>query len=138
MTEGLSIAWTQAEATEHRIVYKRVLGANLAIYAVLSIAAIAAPTALSRLVGLPGPTEWLRSWGGLLLLVTLLYLPGFLDPVRSRWSNAVGIVGRFGAAGLYAVLGGGFLWLALGEAAFGILLAVTYFGLFRSELMSRP
>jgi len=36
------------------------------------------------------------------------------------------------------IAGGGFLWLAILQAALATVLAIFYFRLFRAELMSRP
>ena len=73
-----------------------------------------------------------------LLLVIALAL-------RVRWPNIVGILGRAATAGLFLALGlcggaalRGFLWLALLDGAFAFALAVSYFRLFRAEIMSRP
>jgi hypothetical protein len=129
------------------LTYKRVLGVNLVLHVLIGIYAVAAPAGLSLLVGLPAESTlaWLRAWGGMLLLVTLLYLPGMLHPARIRWPNIVGILGRFGMALLFlliALLGGeglrGFLWFALFDAGFAITLALLYLRLLKAELMSRP
>lgn len=138
MTDELSLSWTRRRAAEHQGRYQRVLAASLIAYAAASLAAILAPGALSDLIGLAAPTAWLRVWGTFLLITAILYVPGYLEPVRSRWCNVVGIGARFALALLYCILGGGFLWIGLVEVAFGLALAITYFNLFRSELMSRP
>jgi hypothetical protein len=147
MDQTSSLGWTLARAVSRRTVYKRVLGVNLVLHVVIGLFAIIAPATLSQAVGLSpaSPAGWLRAWGGMLLLVTLLYLPGLLDPVRVRWPNIVGILGRFGMAILFlavALAGGqalrGFLWFALFDLAFAIALAMLYFRLFEAELMSRP
>jgi hypothetical protein len=140
MDQTLSLGWMQAQARSRRVTYERVLALNLILYVILSLFAIISPATLSELIGLPDPVPsgWFRAWGGLLLLVSALYIPGLLDPVHWRWGNIVGIVGRFVMAILYLFLGGPFLLFALFEAAFALLLAVLYFRLFEAELMSRP
>lgn len=140
MDQTLSLGWTESEARSRRSSYRRILGLNLALQAVLALFALVAPGTLSHILDLPDPdpSGWLRAWGGLLLLVTALYVPGLLEPVQWRWGNVVGIAGRLPMAFLYLLLGDGFLWLALFEAAFGLLLAILYFRLFTAELMSRP
>src|SRR5262245_11955446 len=119
MTDELSLSWTEARAAAKRTTHQRVLGLNLAVYAVVALVAIFVPATLADVLDLPEPAGWIQGWGGLLLLAALLYIPALLDPVRVRWSNAIGIAGRFALAVLYIALGGGFLWLALGEALFG-------------------
>lgn len=145
MDQTLSLGWTQAEARSRKDTYKRVLVVSLIVQAVIALLAILFPGTLSHLLGLPSatPSGWLRAWGAMLLLVTLLYLPGYIDPVRVRWPNVIGILGRVGTALLFLLLGlgtglRGFLWLALIDGAFATALVVTYFRLFRAELMSRP
>lgn len=145
MDQTLSLGWTQAEARSRKDTYKRVLVVSLIVQAVIALLAILLPATLAHLIGLaaPHPSGWMRAWGAMLLLVTLLYLPGYIDPVRVRWPNVVGIIGRAGTAMLFLLLAlctglRGFIWLALIDGAFAAALVVTYFRLFRAELMSRP
>lgn len=141
----LSLGWMQAEARSRQTSYRRILRLALVVEAAVGLAALVAPAWFSSLLGMPPVAEippttgWARAWGGLLLLAAALQVPALLDPVRRRWGNAIGIVGRLLLAlFLYLPLGGGFLWLALAEGGLGLALAVLYFGLFRAELMSRP
>lgn len=145
MDQTLSLGWTQAEARSRKDTYKHVLLVSLIVQAVIAVLAILFPATLSHLLGLPSatPSGWLRAWGAMLLLVTLLYVPGYIDPVRVRWPNVIGILGRVGTALLFLLLAlgaglRGFLWLALIDGVFAAALALTYFRLFRAELMSRP
>lgn len=145
MDQTLSLGWTQAEARSRKDTYKRVLLVSLIVQAVIALLAILFPATLSNLLGLPSatPSGWLRAWGATLLLVTLLYVPGYIDPVRVRWPNVIGILGRVGTALLFLLLAlgaglRGLLWFALIDGVFAAALAVTYFRLFRAELMSRP
>lgn len=141
--DGLSLGWTQAEAQSKRHTFQRILRTNLVLHLVIGVAAILAPGLVSGLVGLPDPVPagWVRAWGGLLLIVTALYWPGLVDPTRMRWPNVVGIVGRAGAALIYLIAAASFpqfLWMALFDGVFAALLAWSFFGLFRAELMNRP
>lgn len=145
MTQTLSLGWTQAEARSRRASYRRLLAVNLVLTALVALLAIVSPATLAHLLGLPAafPSAWPRAWGGMVLLAVLLYLPGWFEPVRARWANVVGIAGRGGMALLYLLVAlcgdvRGFLWLALYDGAFAAALAVSYFRLFRAELMSRP
>lgn len=142
--QTLSLGWTQGESAARGAAFRRVLGINLVLHVVIGLAAVLAPRWLSALVGLGETLQpgWVSAWGGMVLLVTALYLPGYREPLRARWSNLVGIAGRVGFALLYVVLalGGspGFLWLAAFDLGFGAALAMLYFSLARAELMSRP
>jgi hypothetical protein len=143
MDNALSLGWTQADAQSKRATYQRILRINLVLHIVIAIVAIFAPRIVSRVLGLPAPSPaaWVQAWGLLLLLVTLLYWPGLLNPMRLRWPNIVGIVGRAGAALIYVLAAFSFpqfLVMALFDGVFAGLLAWSYFGLFRAELMSRP
>jgi hypothetical protein len=120
-----------AETDARLRLYQRVLGANLVLVAGFVALAVASPTTLSLAFGFrdPLPADWVRVCGGMLAVVALLYLQGLLDPLGARWPNLVGIVARFAMATLFLSLGGGFLWFCLFDAAFGVLLALTYFRL---------
>lgn len=140
MDQTLSLGWMQAQARSRRVTYQRALALNLILHVVVALFAIISPATLSDLIGLPDPipSGWLRAWAGMLLLVSTLYIPGLVDPVRWRWGNIIGIVGRVLTAVLYLFLGGPFLVFALFDAAFALLLGVLYLNLFEAELMSRP
>jgi hypothetical protein len=140
MTDALSVGWTQAQAATRRAGYRRLLGLNLILQAALGLLAIAVPVWLAQTVGLGTPPSagWVRLWGVMLLILAVLYVPGFMEPVHARWPNLVGVVARFVLAAVYAWLGRGFRWLALYELLFAVLLAWSYGRLMRAELMSRP
>jgi hypothetical protein len=138
--QSLSLSWSRSEAAARRASYQRALWVALALDVAIAAYALLAPSSFSALLGLPppGPAGWVSAWGGLLLFVATLHIPGLLDPVRRRWSNVFGIIGRFFLALIYLIAGGGFLWLAILQAALATVLAIFYFRLFRAELMSRP
>ncbi len=140
MTDALSVGWTQAQAATRRASYRRLLGLNLILQAALGLAAIAVPACLAQTVdlGTPPSAGWVRLWGVMLLILAVLYVPGFMEPVHARWPNVVGVVARFVLAAVYAWLGRGFRWLALYELLFAVLLAWSYGRLMQAELMSRP
>src|SRR5262245_49863497 len=95
---------------------------------------------LSRAADLPGAPSagWVRLWGIMLLITAILYLPGRIQPVYSRWPNVVGIIARFVLAVTYFWLGRGLRWFGLYELMLALLLAWSYAQLVRAELMSRP
>jgi hypothetical protein len=114
--------------------YRFVLGANLLVVAGYVAVALVSPAAFSFFFGFPAPlpADWVRVTGGMLAVVSLLYLQGLLDPLGARWPNVVGIGARFTMGALFLSLGGGFLWFALCDAVFGVALAITYVRLLRS------
>ena len=72
------------------------------------------------------------------VLLAVLYVPGWMDPLRARWPNLAGILGRLGLGLVYLALGGGFTALGIVELALALLLAWLYLSLLKAELMSRP
>lgn len=140
MTDALTIGWTRAQAERRRSVYRRLLGLNLILMAVLGLIAIAVPVWLAKTADLPGPPPagWLRLWGVMLLIMAVLYVPGWIQPVFVRWPNVIGILARFALALAYVCLGQGFRWFALYEVLFAAVLAWSYGRLLRDELMAEP
>ena len=140
MTDALSIGWTRAQAGTQRTAYRRLLGFALVVQTALGLIALAAPLWLARAADFPGAPSagWVRLWGVMLLITALLYLPGWIEPVYSRWPNVVGILARFVLAVVYVWLGRGLRWFALYELVFAVWLAWSYGRLLRAELMSRP
>jgi hypothetical protein len=140
MDQTLSLGWAAGEARARRRTYRGVLAFNLACHIALILLALVSPDALSKIFGFPEPIDrdWVRAWAATLLLVTVLYYPGWHDPVRWRWGAVIGIIGRFWMASVFFLLGGAFWWFAAFDATFGVILAILYFRLFRAELMSRP
>jgi hypothetical protein len=123
-----SPAGSQAETAARCRHYRVVLGANLVVVAGYVAVALVSPATFSFFFGFPAPlpADWVRVTGGMLAVVSLLYLQGLVDPLGARWPNFVGIGARFAMSALFLSLGGGFLWFALCDAVFGVLLAITY------------
>jgi hypothetical protein len=140
MTDALSIGWTRAQAATQHTVYRRLLGLTLIVQSVAGLAALILPAWLTRAADLPGVPSpgWVRLWGVMLLVTAVLYLPGWIQPVYSRWPNVAGIVARFVLAATYFWLGQGLRWFGLYELIIVVLLAWSYAKLLRAELMSRP
>ncbi|MCG5511703.1 hypothetical protein [Ectothiorhodospira shaposhnikovii] len=147
MDHTLNLGWTRGQARTLEKRYRQVLGINLLLLVLVGLWAILSPTTLARAAGLPleETMHMFRAWGGMLLLAVMLYLPGWLSPLKTRWPNMVGILGRFGMGTLFllmALFGGaalrGLLWFALFDLIFAAALAILYFRLAEAELMSRP
>jgi hypothetical protein len=140
MTEELTLGWTVARAQSRRRTYRLVLGFNMILHVVIGLACMFIPEFVSRTFGLPSPVPsgWIRGWGATLILVTALYIPGLQDPVRSRFTNVTGILGRMWMGTVWLVIGGGLTWFGLFDWFFAIVLGVLYYRLFDAEIMSRP
>ena len=140
MTEALTIGWTAARAQSRRRTYRCILGFNMILHVLIGLACMFLPEFVSRTFGLPSPVPsgWIRGWGATLILVIALYIPGLQDPVRSRFTNIAGILGRMWMGTVWLVIGGGLKWFGLFDWFFAIVLAVFYYRLFDAEIMSRP
>jgi hypothetical protein len=117
-----------------------VLGFNMVLHLVIGLLCMFAPYFVSDTFGLPPPvpTGWIRGWGATLILVTSLYIPGLQNPLRSRYPNIVGVIGRLWMATVWFIVGGGFFWFGLFDFSFAIILAWLYYRYCVAELMSRP
>ena len=140
MSDGLSIGWSQDRARKRRATYRRVLGFNMFLHLVIGLGCMFLPYFVSANFGLPEPvpTGWIRGWGATLILVTALYIPGLRDPLRRRYPNVCGILGRVWMATVWFVVGGGFFWFGLFDISFALLLAILYYRYCIAELMTRP
>jgi len=140
MTDALTLGWTKARANASLVLYRRVLGFNLILHLMIGLACIFLPYWVSSTFGLPAPipTGWVRGWGATLILVTALYVPGFFDPTHHRAPNVIGVLGRLWMAIIWMFCGGGFLWFALFDFAFFLVLGGLYLRFLMSTLMSRP
>jgi hypothetical protein len=138
--ETLTIGWNAAQIDRSKITYRVVLGLNLVLHVLIGLFCIAYPAGISDFIGLPDPIPegWARAWGAMLILVTALYVPGWLDPDIRRAPNIIGILGRYWMGTIWVLCGGGFLWFAAFDYFFGFALALLYWRFFRSTLMSRP
>ena len=112
----------------------------MALHLAIGLLCMFAPYFVSDIFGLPSPVPsgWIRGWGATLILVTALYIPGLQDPLRSRYPNIVGILGRVWMATTWFVIGGGLIWFGLFDGFFAIVLAWLYYRYCVAELMSRP
>jgi hypothetical protein len=140
MTDALTQGWSDAKAEASRSLYRRVLGLNLVLHLLIGLACLFLPYWVSRTFGLPGPipTGWVRGWGATLILVTALYVPGLVDPLRSRLPNLIGLGGRLWMSIIWLFCGGGFLWFAAFDFAFFVILSMLYLRYLKDTLMSRP
>jgi hypothetical protein len=139
MSDALAIGWSQDQAKARRSTYQKALGFNMLLHLAIGLLCMSAPYFVSETLGLPPPApDWIRGWGATLILVTALYVPGLQDPLRSRYPNIVGILGRLWMAIVWFVIGGGLIWLGLFDLLFAVILAWLYYRYCIAELMSRP
>jgi len=93
--------------SRYRILFNVVLIGVLINILGMALPFIFAPQWTLEVAGLPGgggSTLWMRQAGLLLLFISLLYLPGGIDPVRYRLNAYFGVIVRMTI---------GFYWLGL-------------------------
>ena len=140
MLDTLTIGWSEAQATERKGVYQKVLGVNMLLHVGIGLSCMFIPYFVSSVFGLPPPVPsgWIRGWGATLILVTALYIPGLQDPLRSRFPNIAGIIGRIWMATVWFFIGGGLIWFGAFDLAFAIILAWLFYRYCAAEIMNRP
>ena len=140
MSDGLSIGWSQDLARRRRVLYQRVLGFNMLLHLGIGLMCMFTPHLVARIFDLPPavPHGWINGWGATLILVTALYIPGQRDPVRQRYPNFAGILGRLWMATVWFVVGGGFFWFGVFDLSFAIILFLLYLRMIKAELQTRP
>ena len=140
MTEALSLNWSKAQAASRRSAYQMALAVNLLLQLVIALTCLLAPDFVTAIFALPPPTPsaWIRAWGAMSALVTVLYLSGLENPLRSRYPNIVGLLGRAWTACVWFLIGGGLVWLGLFDLFFAVVLAWLFYRYCAAEIMSRP
>jgi hypothetical protein len=140
MVDTLTIGWSEIQARERRNTYQKVLAFNMLLHVGIGLGCMFAPNFVSHAFGLPPPmpTGWIRGWGATLILVTALYIPGLQDPLRSRYPNVVGIIGRVWMATVWFFIGGGLVWFGVFDLSFAVILAWLLYRYYVAEIMNRP
>ena len=138
--DAFSIGWNEVRVRNRRTTYQGVLGFNMLLHLGIGLGCMFVPGFVSQCFGLPPPvpTGWIRGWGATLILVTALYVPGLQDPLRSRYPNLCGILGRVWMATVWFVVGGGFFWFGLFDASFAVILAWLYYRFCVAVIMDHP
>lgn len=140
MTDTLSVGWTRAQADNRIRIHRRVFGLALALQIVIGALFLFCPAFSLGVVGLPAAAEnpWPSIWGATLIFVTVMQIPGVLDPVRQRYPNVIAVLGRALMVATFVAHGGHFLWFAAFDAVFAIAIFLCFRRLVIAELMSRP
>ncbi len=140
MTDTLSIGWTRAQADNRIKSHRRLFGFVLALQIVIGGLFLFCPAFSLGVVGLPVGAEnpWPSVWGATLIFVTVMQIPGALDPVRQRYPNVIAVLGRALMVATFVAHGGPFLWFAAFDAVFGVLIFLSFRRLVIAELMTRP
>jgi hypothetical protein len=140
MIETHSLSWTRARAHEALVTYRRALWVSIVLNLIVAVIILVSPGTVTHVLNQPDafPATWPRHWGAQLIAINLLYLPGYWHPVENRWPNVLGILIRLSFALFFFTQGDGFIWMGLYDGLFGLILLVTYWRLYRADLMSKP
>lgn len=138
MTQAYQLDWSKRQAQSAAASFRTAMAVYLVVYALAGLLAIVLPSVVGHGLDLPPPYGGIRPVGGLMLVVAAFQLPVWQDAMRSRVSALIATIGHFLLALLWALAGGLFLWIALFELIFAILLAWLLYKYMAAELMSRP
>lgn len=142
MTYSLSIGGSRAIADARRKRFRLLYGFNLALQTVIACATIAFPHWMGTWVGMDVPegiaANWARVWAATWVVASLFQVPGYLNPIDGRVCVMIGLIGRALMVALYLAIGGAFLWLALFDGAFALLILLSFQSMIKAEIMCRP
>lgn len=137
MADTATLSGSMARAAGAAATYRRILGINLGLNAVIGLLALLFPTWFAGLVGAGAPpAPWLPAWGLALLFLTLLYVPGWMRPATIRLPNLIGLAERLAMGIAFLILG--VPLLGLYALVFCAALTWGYYRLFVAELATRP
>ena len=140
MTDALTIGWSDARRRGSRTLYRRVLGLNLILHLLIGLACIFLPYWVSDTVR-PARTDPDRLGARMGSDADPRHRALCAGSDRSgtrRAPNLIGILGRLWMAIIWMFCGGGFLWFALFDFVFFLILAFLYLRFLQATLMSRP
>lgn len=133
---------TEPTTNPYALWFGRVTWLGIAVNTLFIFPLLLAPESLLRLLSLqvPDPIIWVRCAGLLLLEISILYIPGAIDPYRYRvsaWMSVLVTRGGGSSFFLIAVLffrqSIGFLSIAIVDLVFGIVEGVLLWKALRSE-----
>lgn len=137
---SLSLGSTRAQADRRIAQHRRIYGLALFLQIIVGVLFLFFPTFSLDAVGLSpamGP-EWPSIWGATLIFVTVMQIPGALDPVDQRYTNVIAVLGRALMVLTFFYWGGQFVILGLFDLIFGALIYLGFHRLVIAELSSRP
>lgn len=138
--DTLSIAWTRTEADRLIARHRRIFGLALFLQIIVGVLFLFFPKFSLGVVNLSpamGP-EWPSIWGATLVFLTVMQIPGALNPVDARWINVIAVFGRALMVCTFFYWGGQFWILGLFDFVFGVLIFLSFHRLVIAELSTRP
>lgn len=138
MTDTLSLGWSEHDARAKRHRFKALYAVNLIAQSLAALVALFAPAWFAGLLGLDVGAALLPLWAAMVLMASALQLPGWVSPVRRRALVVIFILGRLFMAVVFLAVDGALWPLALFDAAFAVLLALSLQRATIAELQTRP
>ncbi len=131
---------SRTEPTYAYQTYHRLLVVSIVANILVALAMVINPAWVADLIDLgpSQPTVWMRYIGMMILVLTGTYLPLIIAPQAYTFMGFYTGILRLVLVLFFVFAGGGFLWFALYDGLFGILLLVSYYRAYITELMSLP
>jgi len=129
-----------ADRTGRYEAFRRWLRIAMAANVVVGLALLLFPESLRALLSLPVAADaiWIRYVGLFIVVSTVSYTPAAVFPPAARFIGLYAILVRLVFVVFFLIAGGGFLWFALFDAVFGVILASTFLAGVRDDLAKRP
>lgn len=120
--------------------FRRWLRIAMAANVLVGLALLVFPESLRALLSLPPAASaiYLRYIGLFIVVVTASYTPAAVFPPAARFLGIYAVLVRVVFVVFFLIAGGGFLWFALFDAVFGVILASTFLAGVRDDLDKRP
>jgi uncharacterized protein YjeT (DUF2065 family) len=120
--------------------FRRWLRIAMAANVVVGLTLLIIPETVRELLSLPVAASaiYLRYIGLFIVVVTVSYTPAAVFPPAARFLGLYAILVRLVFVVFFLVAGGGFLWFALFDAVFGVILLMTFLAGVRDDLAKRP
>jgi hypothetical protein len=122
-------------------IYRVLFGASIATNLPIALACVFVPDWFAYLVIGHWEVAWLgwaRAWGGTLLGLHAVYLPGLWSPLTERWINWTQVGIKFGmAGGIFWLNPPGFFWFGVWDFTWGVVLLAAWANLLLADSIER-
>jgi hypothetical protein len=137
---SISLGKARADAATALSRHRKIFGLALGLQGAIGLVFLLFPTFSLGVVGLSplmGP-EWPSIWGAMLIFVSLLQIPGAIDPVNQRYTNVIAVFGRLLMVVTFLCHGGQFWVFAAFDFVVGAFIFASFRRLVIAELQTRP
>ena len=106
--------------------FSRIAWLGIVANIALGLAALLHPDVVLRLLALQPatPLVWPRFGGLMLILLTIFYIAGAVDPAGQRFAAVHAVLCRFAGAAFFALIGGGYALFGLYDFCFALPQAI--------------